>query len=85
MTSNYNTRQWANRVRAKDDENVSQKEDQQGGSSPWEPTKQYTAPSQSAGGRSQPADASASDPSSQQQPYSSKYHFTHDELAHPDE
>ncbi|OGM47242.1 hypothetical protein ABOM_003938 [Aspergillus bombycis] len=78
MEPKYNTRKWSNRVRAKD-ENPSSTEpaDQQGSYSNVDTTKQYAAPSQTASRHVQP--------SQPEQGYSSKYHFGHDELDHPDE
>ncbi|KAE8355423.1 hypothetical protein BDV28DRAFT_42388 [Aspergillus coremiiformis] len=84
MTSNYNTRKFSNRVRPKDDdESSTQQPNQQSGMSDWDPTKQFTMPSHTASGSSQAQPADSTAPSTQT--YTSKYHFTHDELSHPDE
>ncbi|GAB1201102.1 hypothetical protein APSETT444_010489 [Aspergillus pseudonomiae] len=78
MEPRYNTRKWSNRVRAKDEAPSSvEQPDQQTGYSNMNPTKQYAAPSQTTSRHVQP--------SQPEQGYSSKYHFGHDELDHPDE
>ncbi|KAE8378044.1 hypothetical protein BDV26DRAFT_292646 [Aspergillus bertholletiae] len=73
MESKYTTRKFSNRVRAKDEDTSSAQPQQS--HQDMDPMKQQTASSQSTDRSFQPA----------QQGYSSKYHFVHDELSHPDE
>ncbi|KAE8165232.1 hypothetical protein BDV40DRAFT_259057 [Aspergillus tamarii] len=80
MESRYNTREFSNRVRPKDDDTRStqpqQAAQQSGlGDLDLDPTQQYTASSQATDTSFQPAT----------QGYSSKYHLGHDQLSHPDE
>ncbi|KAB8072720.1 hypothetical protein BDV29DRAFT_158316 [Aspergillus leporis] len=83
MTSRYNTRKFSDRVRPKDDETSFTQQDQSGVSD-LDPTKQATA---SQGSQATSANLQSSDTTgaSSQQGYSSKYHYVHDELSHPDE
>ncbi|KAE8327110.1 hypothetical protein BDV39DRAFT_175840 [Aspergillus sergii] len=80
MESKHNTRKDSDRVRLRDDDTGStepERVDQQSSFADLDPTKQYTASSQTAGTSFQPEPAA---PRS-----SSSYHFQHDQLAHPDE
>ncbi|KAF7595476.1 hypothetical protein BBP40_005812 [Aspergillus hancockii] len=87
MASPYNTRnKFPNRVRPKDDE-PSFTQQEQSGVTDLDPDKQQPASTyQESQPMSENLQASGSTgPSSQQQGYSSKYHYVHDELSHPDE
>ncbi|KAE8337794.1 hypothetical protein BDV24DRAFT_139221 [Aspergillus arachidicola] len=78
MESKHNTRKDSDRVRLRDDDTGStepEQVDQQSSFADLDPTKQYTASSQTTGRSFQPAAPRSG----------SSYHFKHDDLAHPDE